>query len=128
MSERGGVVQKRGQAHNQNGLVMNEVRMGEFSCMGRSRGGLTTKIHALVDGHGRPIALELTEGQAHDGMRSEDMLGALLPDCILWADRGYDSDELRARMAERAPTPTSGRSIIAPIRPRAAQPRRTLLQ
>jgi hypothetical protein len=31
--------------------------------MGRSRGGLTTKIHALVDACGLPIALRLTEGQ-----------------------------------------------------------------
>ena len=31
--------------------------------MGRSRGGLTTKIHALVDAIGRPILLKLTEGQ-----------------------------------------------------------------
>src|SRR4030081_2868055 len=36
-------------------------------CMGRSRGGLTTKIHALVDAEGLPIALKLTEGQAHEG-------------------------------------------------------------
>ncbi len=35
--------------------------------MGRSRGGLTTKIHALVDAEGRPMRLELTPGQAHDG-------------------------------------------------------------
>jgi transposase len=35
-------------------------------CTGRSRGGLTTKIHALVDACGLPIALKLTEGHAHD--------------------------------------------------------------
>jgi transposase len=29
------------------------------------------------------------------------MLGALGPDCILLADRGYDSDALRARIADR---------------------------
>lgn len=34
--------------------------------MGRSRGGLTSKIHALVDAEGRPVALKITEGQAHD--------------------------------------------------------------
>ena len=44
-------------------------------CMGRSRGGLTTKIHALVDAGGLPILLKLTEGQAHDGRSAEDMLG-----------------------------------------------------
>src|SRR5690606_39349925 len=37
-------------------------------CMGRSRGGLTTKIHALVDAKGRPVVLKLTPGQA----RSEE--------------------------------------------------------
>ena len=42
--------------------------------MGRSRGGLTTKIHALVDAAGLPIALKLTEGQAHDGRSADDML------------------------------------------------------
>lgn len=67
--------------------------------MGRSRGGLTTKIYAVVDGHGLPIALKLTEGQAHDGKSGEDMLAALPRDCILLADRGYDSDALRAKIA-----------------------------
>ena len=32
--------------------------------MGRSRGGLTTKIHALVDANGLPVALKLTEETA----------------------------------------------------------------
>ena len=45
--------------------------------MGRSRGGLTTKIHALVDADGLPIVLKLTEGQAHDGRAACDMLGSL---------------------------------------------------
>jgi transposase len=34
--------------------------------IGRSRGGLTTKIHALVDGQGRALTLILTPGQAGD--------------------------------------------------------------
>jgi len=69
--------------------------------MGRSRGGLTTKIHALVDGNGLPIALKLTEGQAHDGRSATDMLDGLGPGQILLADRGYDSDALRARLHEQ---------------------------
>ena len=67
--------------------------------MGRSRGGLTTKIHALVDAHGLPIALKLTEGQAHDGKSAADMLGALGEGQVLLADRGYDSDALRETLA-----------------------------
>ena len=66
--------------------------------MGRSRGGLTTKIHALVDVNGLPVALKLTEGQAHDGMSAADMLAGLGPGQILMADRAYDSDALRRTM------------------------------
>jgi transposase len=67
--------------------------------MGRSRGGLTTKIHALVDANGLPILLKLTAGQAHDGRSADDMLEGLGQGQILLADRGYDSDALRARLA-----------------------------
>ncbi len=69
--------------------------------MGRSRGGLTTKIHALVDALGRPIALKLTEGQAHDGRSADDMLTSLGDGDILLADRAYDSDRLRQDMTDR---------------------------
>ena len=69
--------------------------------MGRSRGGLTTKIHALVDAEGRPIHLKLTEGQAHDGRSAADMFETIAAGNILLADRAYDSDALRMQMAER---------------------------
>ena len=69
--------------------------------MGRSRGGLTTKIHALVDANGLPITLKLSEGQAHDGRSAADMLGNLANGQILLADRAYDSDALRANLAAR---------------------------
>jgi transposase len=69
--------------------------------MGRSRGGLTTKIHALVDANGLPILLKLTPGQAHDGRSVADMLDGLSQGQILLADRGYDSDALRARLASQ---------------------------
>jgi transposase len=69
--------------------------------MGRSRGGLTTKIHALVDAAGLPIVLKLTEGQAHDGRSAEDMFDTVLAGNVLLADRAYDSNALRDRLAER---------------------------
>jgi transposase len=69
--------------------------------MGRSRGGLTTKIHALVDARGLPIALKLTPGQAHDGRSAADMLHTLGDGDVLLADRAYDSDALRTEMAAR---------------------------
>ena len=69
--------------------------------MGRSRGGLTTKIHALVDANGRPIRLKLTEGQAHDGPSAADMFDTVGAGHILLADRAYDSDSLRQSIAAR---------------------------
>ena len=69
--------------------------------MGRSRGGLTTKIHALVDANGLPVALKLTEGQAHDGRSAADLFDRIGPGQILLADRGYDSDALRQSIKDR---------------------------
>ena len=69
--------------------------------MGRSRGGLTTKIHALVDACGLPILLKLTEGQAHDGRSAQDMLGSIGRGDTLLADTAYDSDALREGLAAR---------------------------
>ena len=69
--------------------------------MGRSRGGLTTKIHALVDACGLPILLKITAGQAHDGRSADDMLSSVGRGDILLADRAYDSDALRLDLAAR---------------------------
>jgi transposase len=66
--------------------------------MGRSRGGLTTKIHALVDADGLPVKLKLSAGQAHDGRSAMDMLDGIGPGQTLLADAAYDSDALRQKM------------------------------
>ena len=63
--------------------------------MGRSRGGLTSKIHAVVDTNGLPVHLALTPGEAHDNRLCSTLLGALLPKTMLLADRGYDADWIR---------------------------------
>lgn len=69
--------------------------------MGRSKGGLTTKIHALVDANGLPILLKITPGQAADGRSGADMFDTLTKGDVLLADRAYDSDALRAKMEAR---------------------------
>jgi transposase len=79
--------------------------------MGRSRGGLTTKIHALVDANGLPILLKLTPGQAHDGRSAADMLESLGQGQILLADRSYDSDALRTRLARQGAWGTSNQCL-----------------
>ena len=85
--------------------------------MGRSRGGNTTKIHALVDRNGLPIALKLTAGQAHDGKSAEDMLDGVGKGMVLLADRGYDSDAIREKLGQRG-----ARANIRPLEHRVVKP------
>lgn len=89
--------------------------------MGRSRGGLTTKIHALVDANGLPIVLKLTPGQAHDGRSAADMLDTVGEHHILLADRAYDSDALRNWLAARGAfanvKPMPRRRCVPPFSP-----------
>ncbi len=60
--------------------------------MGRSLGGLTSKIYAVVDTNGMPVHLALTPDEAHDNRLCSVLLSALLPQTMLLADRGYDPD------------------------------------
>ena len=69
--------------------------------MGRSRGGLTSKLHALVDAEGRPVALRLTAGQVADCAQADALTDDLAEGAILIADKGYDTDALRAKARER---------------------------
>jgi transposase len=69
--------------------------------MGRSRGGLSTKIHALVDGNGLPVRIGLTSGEAHDNRLCTRLLAKLRPQALLLADRGYDADWIRTFVAQR---------------------------
>jgi len=59
--------------HQQGACIANN------SCqhIGRSRGGLTSKIHVVVDGNGLPVQLGLTGGQAHDNRLCSVLLGPI---------------------------------------------------
>jgi transposase len=69
--------------------------------MGRSRGGLTSKIHAVVDANGLPVRLALTTGEAHDNRLAGKLLSRIKSGSMLLADRGYDADWIRALAAAR---------------------------
>jgi transposase len=64
--------------------------------MGRSRGGLSSKIHAVVDANGLPIQVALTAGGAHDNRLAGKLLSRLKSGTMLLANRGYDADWIRA--------------------------------
>jgi transposase len=78
------------------------AKRGErFQAIGRSRGGRTTKIHLLVDEHGRPHVLYLTAGQASDIVAAAELIVQSRPSARLLADRAYDGDALRHSLARR---------------------------
>ncbi|MGQ4442057.1 IS5 family transposase [Streptomyces violaceoruber] len=80
--------------------------------LGRSRGGLTTKIHLACDGRGRPLAILLTPGQRHDSICARPLLERIhvprtgvgrprcRPDQVI-ADKAYSSRGFRAYPRKR---------------------------
>jgi transposase len=70
----------------------------------RSRGGLTTKLHALVDALGNPCNLMLTPGQNHDLTWAQPFLENVDPGALL-GDKVYDADTLIDTLNQRAITP-----------------------
>jgi len=78
--------------------------------IGRSRGGLSTKVHLIVDALGLPLTFEITEGQRHDNQRAQDLVARAKSSCLL-GDKAYDSNALRAALAAHgcaAVIPSSG--------------------
>lgn len=65
--------------------------------LGRSRGGLTTKLHASCDALGNPLRLLLTPGQRNDITQAEALLDGYAADAVV-ADKGYDADWLVAQI------------------------------
>ncbi|WP_370268088.1 IS5 family transposase [Streptomyces sp. V4I8] len=80
--------------------------------LGRSRGGLTTKIHLACDGKGRPLAILVTPGQRHDSICARPLLERIRvprtglgrprcrPDQVI-ADKAYSSRGFRAYLRKR---------------------------
>ena len=61
--------------------------------IGRTKGGLNSKLHAVVDGRGRAVALLLTAGQVNDVKMAPQLLQRFRQ-VIVVADKAYDSDAL----------------------------------
>jgi transposase len=61
--------------------------------LGHSRGGLTTKIHALVEGLGCLARWTLSGGQLHDVTQAEAILDGIVTQAVV-ADKAYDADSL----------------------------------
>jgi transposase len=73
--------------------------------VGRSRGGLTTKIHARVDAKGRPVCLLISPGEVHDAACAEALLDGLENGAVVIADKGYDADSIRTYIRQQGAIP-----------------------
>jgi transposase len=69
--------------------------------IGRTKGGLNSRLHAVCDGRGRPLVMLLSEGQMSDYKGAVLMAPALPKAKQLLADKGYDADWFRAALAKR---------------------------
>jgi transposase len=92
-------------------------KAGEDQAIGRSRGGLSTKIHTLVDALGNPIGFHLTGGQAHDLVGADLLLPDMQADMLI-ADKAFDADE---RVVE--PLAAAGKTAVIPSKANRKSPR-----
>ena len=93
------------------------LRDGEPSQLGRSRGGMSTKIHAAVDGNGQPTKLFLSPGQAADCTAAETLLADLEAGMTVIADKAYDTNAILDHLAE------VGATAVIPSKSNRTKPR-----
>ena len=86
-----------------------QKRGSENQALGRSRGGLSTKIHLLTDGFGQPLAFRLTPGQAAEQPQALPLLEGRKAEAVI-ADRGYDTRAIIARVRQM------GAQVVIPSR------------
>ena len=68
--------------------------------IGRTKGGLNSKLHVVTDAKGRPIRMFLSAGQTSDYIGARALLSSIPPAGALLADCGYDADWFRNTLIE----------------------------
>jgi transposase len=94
------------------GAAGAENSAAEAEALGRSRGGLSTKLHALTDALGNPRTFVLTGGPASDIGQAERLIGTYPGHAVL-GDKGYDAEAFVPRVQERGMV-----ALIPPRSPR----------
>jgi transposase len=86
-------------------LCIGWKRGEQNQAIGRSRGGRTTKIHALTDCFCRPIRFLLTGGNIADCTAADILLDQLNDATLLHGDKGYDTDAVRRKIEDKGAAP-----------------------
>ena len=85
--------------------------------VGRTRGGLNTKIHAVVDGLGNPVEFLLSAGNDHDSVHAVELLEKVkISGSHVLADRAYGAREIREYISEH------GASYVIPPQSNVSEP------
>ncbi|TNB90878.1 IS5 family transposase [Paracoccus marcusii] len=74
---------------------------GRGRLIGRTKGGMNTKLHAICDSQGRPLDLFITAGQVSDYIGARALLSGLPKVKWLLGDRGYNADWLREALQDK---------------------------
>ncbi len=70
--------------------------------MGKSRGGLTSKIHAAADGDGKALNFIITDGSESDCTQAESLLDPIIhKDALILGDRAFDTDKILDYIASK---------------------------
>ena len=107
----------RSKNHSTNPMerVNKEIR-GRGRLIGRTKGGMNSKLHTVTDAMGRPLRMLLTAGQRSDYIGARALLDGLPPAKHMLADRGYDADWYREALENRGITPCiparKGRKVL----------------
>jgi len=81
--------------------------------IGRTKGGMNTKLHAVTDDDGRPVRFFMSAGQVSDYTGAAALIVSLPDADGLLADRGYDADWFREALQTRGSRPASPAGSLA---------------
>jgi len=87
------------------GLKPRGSKGGRGRLIGRTKGGLNSKLHVLADAKGRPIHMFLSAGQTSDYIGARALLPTIPQAGAPLADRGYDADWFRNALIELGISP-----------------------
>ncbi|WP_371131210.1 transposase, partial [Microbacterium sp.] len=102
----------QGAESNDTNSQLSQGKRADREALGRSRGGLSTKIHLLADSRCRPLRTVTTAGQRHDSLAFDLLMDDLRigrvgpgrprtrPDAVL-ADKAYSNKTIRGHLRTR---------------------------
>ena len=89
----------------------------QHKAVGRTRGGLNTKLHVIVDGLGNPVEFLLSPGNDHDSIHAIELLKQTeIRGSNVLADRAYGTEAIRTYIEQ------SGASYTIPPRKNILEP------